>query len=425
MAEEEEGDDDEQQLFFGRAIDRLNGMTLLPSSSSSTSLTMTPDDIRRLIVQTQLDTPGYEQVQESLRQRSGRNKTPASDRLDQTARVTYARLILEASCRNVLSVPPRRGSVDDAEVIMDEACLLEFFALCRAAVQIATVQDHLRDGTPLFGVVVTDDERSLLPHERWMRLQTHYLRALGIVDVEAATEYMRRRFIMDDGGQAILLFDDQVSENDPLMGPFRAMVHDLRAALQEAESTTTASRSGGGAGVWNNDDDGTTRIISVHHCEKLIDAATGREIITFPPSVVDDEPPDVPTTEQMRRHHHTEEEEEEEDENEHAGNSTNNDDNYAVDAPLLAQAWQVQRQMRTELLRMDETERTALLDRAAAVTTAVLRDVMTRDDPMDRIRFLSNLDGETQRLMALHKIWQDVEDTTGRSVPRPVVPDNE
>jgi hypothetical protein len=322
MAEEEEGDDDEQQLFFfGRAIDRLNGMTLLPSSSSSTSLTMTPDDIRRLIVQTQLDTPGYEQVQESLRQRSGRNKTPASDRLDQTARVTYARLILEASCRNVVSVPPRqRGSVDDAEVIMDEACLLEFFALCRAAVQIATVQDHLRDGTPLFGVVVTDDdgERSL-PHERWMRLQTHYLRALGIVDVEMAMEYMRRRFIiMDDsrGNNAILV---DPAENDPLTGPFRAMVHDLRAALQEAESTTTASRSGGAGVLWNNDnDDGTTRIISVHHCEKLIDAATGREIMTFPPSGQNvDEPPDVPTTEQMRRHHLTEEEEE--DENEHAG----------------------------------------------------------------------------------------------------------
>jgi hypothetical protein len=74
---------------------------------------------------------------------------------------------------------------------------------------------------------------------------------------------------------------------------------------------------------------------------------------------------------------------------------------------------------------MDETERTTLLDRAAIVTTAVLRDVVALNDPMDRIRYLSTLDGETQRLMALHKIGQDVEDTTGRSVPRPVVPDNE
>jgi hypothetical protein len=454
-------DDDGLQEFLGAAIGRLNALTLPQCAAAAADdddnvvvVATTPDAIRTLIWQTQTETPRYQENRVALQELMSRTTNnaavaAAAERLDQTARETYARLILTATCRgqlkNVpLSRPPppdqqqqRGDAVGDtsaalAVIIMDDTSLLEFFAMCRAAVQIAAVRDHLRDGTPLFGVVV--DSSSLVvgqfPHERLVQVQKHFLTALGIVDTDAAMEYIRQRFfVMDtavvvvDNGNDNDDNDDNDDAGDPLTGPFRAMVKDLREALQDLLPPPPA-----------NNDDGTTRIVSVHHCEKLIDAETGREIMTFPTTATgsgnnnnnnNNSNEDaaaaaaaVPTTEQMM-HHHPEESSSSSLLPNSANVSSSNNNNTVNDDHSLSLAralQQVQERLRTELLTMNESDRTVLLDRAQTVTATVLRDAMTLyDHPSDRIRYLSTRDDETQRLMALQKIWQDMDHGGGRA----------
>jgi hypothetical protein len=475
-------DDDGLEEFLGAAIGRLNALTLSQCAASVADtagdddnvvvvVTTTLDAIRMLMWQTQTETPGYQENRAALQALTSKTTTTtttttttnsnaaavvaAAERLDQTARETYARLILEATCRGQLkkNVPPRppapdqrRDAVGDtspAVIVMDDTSWLEFFAMCRAAVQIAAVRDHLRDGTPLFGGgngVDNSSSSSLavvckFPHERLVQVQKHFLTALGIVDTDAAMEYIRQRFFVMD--TAVVAVVDNVNDHgndhdnddadDPLTGPFRAMVKDLREALQDLLLPLSPA----------NNDDGTTRIVSVHHCEKLIDAETGREIMTFPTATtaasgnINNNNEDaaaaivVPTTEQMMHHYDHPEESSSSSSSSllpnsanvssSSSNNNNNTDNDDHSLSLARALQQVQERLRTELLTMNESDRTALLSRAQTVTATVLRDAMARyDHPSDRIRYLSTRDDETQRLMALQKIWQDMDHGGGR-----------
>jgi hypothetical protein len=258
-----------------------------------------------------------------------------------------------------------------------------------------------------------------------VQVQKHFLTALGIVDTDAAMEYIRQRFFVLDNTADVIDDNDNDDYNDntgdPLTGPFRAMVKDLRETLQDLLPTNS-----------NTNDDGTTRIVSVHHCEKLIDAETGREIMTFPTATTtagsgnnnnnnneDATAAAVPTTEQMMHHYDHPEESSLLPNSANVSSNTNNTDNdndHSL-SPLARALQQVQQRLRTELLTMNESDRTVLLDRARTVTAAVLRDAMALyDQPSDRIRYLSTRDDETQRLMALQKIWQDMDHTGGGRV---------
>lgn len=242
----------EKQLdvFFDEATARLQATSLSSLDSSS----ITPNDIRGLILKTQTETPGYVELQESIR---GRAKTASADRMDQAARETYARLLLEATCKRILVVAPKE---------LDDSALEEFFAICTAAVRTEAVQEHLRRGTPLFGTVSSGK----FPQDRMVQIQKLSLESLGL-DGEKATELIRERFLLGE------------PSDDPLSLSFDAMAKNLRNVLQEVTERIMSDES----------NDGTTRVVSVQHSEKIIDAETGEELL------VDVTAESAPTTERI------------------------------------------------------------------------------------------------------------------------------
>lgn len=224
----------EKQLedFFDKATVRIKAASL-PGSS------ITSEDIRALILRAQTETPGYEGLRESIR---GQTQTASADRMDQAARETYARLMIEATCKKVLTVTPRE---------LDDSALQEFFALCKVAVKTDNVQKHLRHGTPLYGVASSGK----FPQDRIVQVQKWCLESLGL-DSEEAADLLRERFLVGD------------TSGDPLELSFDEMVKEVRGVLHDVSDRIIAEDS----------NDGTTRVVSVKHSERIIDAETGEEV---------------------------------------------------------------------------------------------------------------------------------------------------
>lgn len=124
--------------------------------------------------------------------------------------------------------------------------------------------------------------------------------------------------------------------------------------------------------------DGQTRVISVQHSERTIsgEAAGGLSAVTKDAG---------PLAQSMEEH---------------------DDDRQRRQLALARQAAALQQGLLNELHGMDEVEREKLLVEAKDAHLSFLKQVSELPIGEERLHYLQSIDADTQRLLAIHKLWE-------------------
>ena len=295
------------------------------------------------------------------------------DAMDEAARQSVCRLVLYSQCH---ADEDMHASLISSGV-MERSDILEFCGLCQTAVRLEIVQKHLCDGSPLFDD--SDDsgtdsasEATIFPQKRLETIQRHFLRALGY-DPDHGTREIQRIFF---SGQQSEYADDEM-----LMETFRTLVSTMNSAL------TNATLHAQQRAFSDQDDGGVTRVVSVNYSEKLVDAASGEDVVEAA----------VPSG-QQRMEQQAEAQQQ-------------------ARLSVAREAAALQQEMLGELLALRDEERESKLAHAKQVTNDALRQAMELPAGAERIVFLRSMDAETQRLMAMHKLWEGVVASNGGREP--------
>lgn len=292
--------------------------------------------------------------------------------LNDTARLVYAKLVLRVACERAAQ---QKQSLQSSGTIPRNV-LLDFFALCQAAVRLPNVQQHLSKGTPLFpdlllndgsssnDQVETTDKTTAIPSQRLERIQHLIMGELGY-DKEFATQEIQRLFLSTN--------DDINMADDPqLTSTFAQTMKTLHEAVNNASLTAFSDVDRGGV----------TRVVAVEYSERVVDRsgnvmdssanANARNMSVSSPQIM------------------TEHEEEKEQQTLRAAQQT------AV----------LQQEILSELLALSDGDRQERLAEAERVSLEVMDQVMQLPPGPERIQLLRSVDEPTQRLMAMHKLWQ-------------------
>ena len=371
------------------------------------------------------------QLQASLQALHGTNAryhsvAPTMELMNNKARKTFCYLVLwyefqydnwicttgtttGSDGRDENRIPPTRSLTTAANTnnLMQSCDVLEFCGLCCAAVRISAVRRYIQYGEPIFPNMIRHDENTssseqkpelLLPQHRLQHVQRLFLRAIGY-DPDFGTQMIQEMFYDNSN----------VTEIDTnVVSTFREMEQLMEQTLCDITNNLTNETFFGNhnTNMWNDSDD-VTRIVGVTYSEKYIDAQTGQEIMSIPP----DEPYDndgAPRSLTM-----TETTTDADDSPASTIKSNNND-------ALIQQAALLQQEILGELLSMREEEREKKLTEVNATVQKVMDHMTTLSQPHDRIHYLTNLDADTQRCMAMKKIWDTMIADHGHQAPRTI-----
>ena len=84
---------------------------------------------------------------------------------------------------------------------------------------------------------------------------------------------------------------------------------------------------------------------------------------------------------------------------------------------MARQASLSQQELVNELLAMRDEERDAMLKEAQQTVEQVLRKAFELPSGPERIAYMTSLDAETQRLIALKKLWDNLLASNGGAPP--------
>jgi hypothetical protein len=310
----------------------------------------------------------------------------AMERMNDAARLAYCRLVLYSECVYDESRSSSKRDLISTGANMKYADVLEFCGLCTAAVRLSCVLEHLRKGAPLFeNLTQESSSTTMFPQKRLERIQRMFLRALGY-DPDYGTREIKRLFY--EGSQ--------VDEDEPLRSTFASMAAAMEAVLMEATAAATHDTF--------FDDDNVTRVVSVTYSEKLIDEETGLEIATMNEDA-------APRSETMA------EQEESEQLDDSPGLAAAKEQKRREEFRVARQAAVLQQELLGELLSMRDEERDAKLQKAKEVVSDVLQKAMQLPAGPERISFITSLDPNTQRLMAMQKLWDGMLAANGGKPP--------
>jgi len=341
----------------------------------------------------------------------------AMEEMNHTARLSFARLILTSECLRLGVVSFNDDIIMDATTITAarplKTCrmmrheMLEFCALCQAAIQLETVQAHIQDaGQVLEFLPATTDSISgsdkrhqnaknnqtilLPPMKRLETMQRLLLQALGY-DADIGLTELARQVQMEDGNDDVELVQ---------------VIRQTTALLLEGVlgDTTTQGQKYDNMLLSDQDQGGVTRVVSVQHSESIVilggsndnDDNDGGQ----PPSAMSSAT--APISQSMRQIR------EEDDENDY-------DEQQQRDLQMAREAAKLRASMVQELLQLNDLDRTELLERAQQALQTFQEDALQIPPGPKRIEFLRNMDAHTQKLLAMHRIWLEHTSSSSQS----------
>ena len=268
---------------------------------------------------------------------------PAAQELNTAARATLARLVLH--------LPRPTAFADDTEDDRDTVWL-EFCGLCQAVVTLEGTMEFLMHGNNNNDVATTPS--SFAPHfpvqkfpfQRMQSLQEHCMAVLG-VDPAVGRRQLALRVGTSD------------TDNDPVRLAFAELSLTVQTILEQTSQQVLMSEGG------------TTRVIRVEH--SLV--GEGDETVAT-----------TARTESMVR------------------DSYDGGDDKITTAPYPATS-QLEQALLGELLTMRDEVREERLLEASETAHRVLTKVQAMTSMEERVQYLTSLDADTQKSMAMKKVW--------------------
>ena len=310
--------------------------------------------------------------------------------MEDAARCALARAVLQAEIRwdswarqqdSVEDEERSRGLKDEDSVdLMSSNSIKEFCALCCAAVHLPSVEEYLANGKDISfrgmsknangdGEHGESEQQSILsPPERMEYIHLLLFRAVGYRAAFAKAS-MQKIFFPDEDGND--------SEEGPDAELQEAFGNFLTATATAANKASSASPSSSSAQI-SALSDGQTRVISVQHSERTISggAAGGLSAVTKDTG---------PLAQSMEEH---------------------DDERQRRQLAMARQAAALQQGLLNELNGMDEIEREKLLAEAKDAHLSFLKQVSELPLGEERLNYLQSIDSDTQRLLAIHKLWE-------------------
>lgn len=311
--------------------------------------------------------------------------------MEDAARCALARAVLQAEIRWD-SWARQQDSAEDEERsrgLKDEKCadsmstnsIKEFCALCCAAVNLPGVEEYLANGKDIsFGGITnangdgehddSEHQSKLSPPERMEYIHLLLLRAVGYRAAFAKAS-MQKIFFPDEDGN-----NSEEGPDSELQESFGNFLTATATAANKAASTSSSSLSF--PTQIDALSDGQTRVISVQHSERTIsgEAAGGLSAVTKDAG---------PLAQSMEEH---------------------DDDRQRRQLAMARQAAALQQGLLNELHGMDEIEREKMLVEARDAHLSFLKQVSELPIGEERLHYLQSIDSDTQRLLAIHKLWE-------------------
>ena len=399
--------------FFDSATAQLNQHPLQQQQGKSCPPSL--DEQRRMLLQIQLES--LEQAVASYNNAKGLADTPdavtlvdaqaalkncdfaAARVMEDAARSAFARSVLLSEMEWDLNVGDKRDNAtteeqeklrglmdgDSADTISRDS-IKEFCGLCVAVLNMPEVQEYLLNGSDIhFGTQQNgDDDRSISGEEstdeqqkqdstsmaspeRMEWIQRLVFRAVGY-KAEFARSQMQRIFFADGPDANRNSSDGPDSELEEAFTKFLN-------AVSVSANKAAASANGDAGGTLLSD--GNTRVISVQHSERTV-AGSERDPSTMSSGA-------VPLAQSMEEH---------------------DDERQRKQLTMARQAAALQQGLLTELEAMNEDERNEVLDEASEAHLLFLKRMSELPIGEERLNFLQSIDSDTQRKLAIHKLWE-------------------
>ena len=249
----------------------------------------------------------------------------------------------------------------------------EFCGLCSAAVNLPVVEKYLGngkyisfDGTTIYEQEDDSGESRLTPPERMEYIHLLLLRAVGYRAAFAKTSMQKLFFPGEEDG------NDANSPDAELQEAFGNFLNATATAANKAAITSSSSLQA------STLSDGNTRVVSVQHSERTVsgEAVGGMSAITNDA---------VPLAQSMEEH---------------------DDERQRRQLAMARKAAALQQGLLNEVHAMEEIEREKILADAKDAHLSFLMRVSELPIGEERVHFLQSIDSDTQRLLAIHKLWE-------------------
>mmetsp|Transcript_52210 Transcript_52210/g.62870 ORF Transcript_52210/g.62870 Transcript_52210/m.62870 type:complete len:493 (+) Transcript_52210:45-1523(+) len=295
--------------------------------------------------------------------------------------------------RNVRYFERRKGrticsSSDGGKGGMERGAVLEFCGLCIGALRLEEVQRFLSCGESIFGYgngsAVIDEFpvinfvrqrildqgviKSMTPQGRMSILEGLLCRAIGY-DLEFAMLEMQR-----------LTTANESQDDEELIEMFNQFLSAISTSL------TTANLANGGVTPGELSDcneGGVTRVVSVKYSETVIGDETAADV-----------PPSQAAMEQQKEAFERQQFE------------------------TARKAAALQQSILGELLTMDEISREKQLVKAKEAHDSFLESALAIPAGLERVKFMKDIDADTQRLLIMHKLWEKMLADNGGVPPK-------
>eukprot|EP00977_Amphora_coffeiformis_P009665 scaffold2227_cov168-Amphora_coffeaeformis.AAC.2 len=279
-----------------------------------------------------------------------------SQELNEAARLAYARLLLYSACRKRSEQSLREQMALKASGSIERKDLMDLFALCQTAVRLPFVTDHISKAAPLFPDLEPTQDPAVVddtpPQKRLERIQRLFLGELGY-DSEFGTQEIKRIFFTPNESNEFT-GDLELSET------FSKTMTAMQACITEAGVQASISKFS------DVESGGVTRVVAVDYSEKDDDTGT-------------------PHGQTM---------------------AEQNEEQQRQQLRVASQAAALQQQILQEVLSMSEDVRKVKLADAERVSKDFLERVTKVPPGPERVEVLRSIDEPTQRLMAMHKLWE-------------------
>jgi hypothetical protein len=273
---------------------------------------------------------------------------------DEAARLTLCKLVLYSETHREM---PTQDLQSNGR--LNRSKMMEYLALCQAAVKLDCVQKNIVEGSPLFDDMKEEEKPTVtamsLPQKRLELIQQILARAVGLLPKFVTSELTR------------IFVDPATAANNEYTNDKEC--RDVFLQLMSQMQTVVANASLNGPNLSDKDQGGVTRVVHVQYSE------VGDGTNNAPPQKLSME---VSQEEQIRQ------------------------------IRLASQAKALQESLLQELETLSPKARRERLAHAKQVSDEFLKNVMILPPGPERIQFLRSVDPEKSRLMTMYKLWISV-----------------
>jgi hypothetical protein len=333
------------------------------------------------------------------------------DAMNEAARWAFCRLLLYSETmrekqKELRNTKQARDFENDEESTtwmmrpMQRSDIFEFCGLCKTVVRLPEVQRHLRDGSALFSVNNKNcgshstaessptAAATTTPQNRLDLIQRRFLRALGYDPDHGTTEIQRIFFTPQP---------NEYSNDAELIETFSQLVCTMNSVL--VNETLHAQQKSFFSGYSNDTvDGGVSRIVSVTYSEKLVDVASGQDVVdqeknentSFKNAI------SPPSVERMDQQVHAQQQ---------------------ASLKIARDAAALEQEILGELLSLRDGDRHERLVQAKEAADDFRQKALEIPMGTERVAFLRSVDPRTQRLLLMHKIWEGVVASNGGKEP--------